>query len=98
MCPFPNLQAKTGRLVLQRSDGQDFENELLTIQQACFDTVTLPSSLKKPNTTLLFIALFSAILILVIACFNYVNLSFSRVFKQLYSLHIQKLMGAEADN
>lgn len=90
----PDLQAKTGRLALQRSDGQDFENELLTIQQACFDTVTLPSSLKKPNTTLLFIALFSAILILVIACFNYVNLSFSRVFKQLYSLHIQKLMGA----
>ena len=90
----PDLQAKTGRLVLQRNDGQGFENELLTIQQACFDTVTLPSSLKKPNTTLLFIALFSAILILVIACFNYVNLSFSRVFKQLYSLHIQKLMGA----
>lgn len=90
----PDLQAKTGRLVLQRSDGQGFENELFTIQQACFDTVTLPSSLKKPNTTLLFIALFSAILILVIACFNYVNLSFSRVFKQLYSLHIQKLMGA----
>lgn len=90
----PDLQAKTANLILQRNDGRDFKNEFLTIRQACFDTVSIPSSLKKPNTTLLFIALFSAILILVIACFNYINLSFSRVFKQLYSMHVQKLMGA----
>ena len=88
------LQEKMDGLTLKRSDGQDFKHTFLTIQQACFDSVTLPSSLKKPNTTLLFIALFSAILILVIACFNYINLSFSRVFKQLYSMHVQKLMGA----
>lgn len=90
----PDLQAKTRDLVLQRNDGKDFMNTLLTPRQACFDSVTLPSSLRKPNTTLLLIALFSAVLILVIACFNYINLSFSRVFKQLYSMHVQKLMGA----
>lgn len=89
-----DLQAKTENLILQRNDGKDFKNEFLTIRQACFDTVSIPSSLKKPNATLLFIAFFSAILILAIACFNYINLSFSRVFKQLYSMHVQKLMGA----
>lgn len=91
---IPDLQAKTENLIIKRNDGRDFKSTFLTLRQACLDSVTLPSPLKKPNTTLLFIALFSAILILVIACFNYINLSFSRVFKQLYSLHIQKLMGA----
>lgn len=91
---IPDLQAKTENLIIRRDDGRDFKNTFLTIQQACLDTVTLPSPLKKPNTTLLFIALLSAILILIIACFNYINLSFSRVFKQLYSIHVQKLMGA----
>lgn len=91
---IPDLQAKTENLIIKRNDGRDFKNTFLTVQQACLDSVTLPSPLRKPNTTLLFIALFSAILILAIACFNYINLSFSRVFKQLYSLYIQKLMGA----
>lgn len=89
-----DLQAKTDNLIIKRTDGRDFKNTFLSIQEACLDSVTLPSPLKKPNTTLLFIALFSAILILAIACFNYINLSFSRVFKQLYSINVQKLMGA----
>lgn len=89
-----DLQAKTENLFIKRNDGREFKNTFLTIRQACLDTVTLPSPLKKPNVTLLIIALFSAILILVIACFNYINLSFSRIFKQLYSLNVQKLMGA----
>ncbi|MDO5665118.1 MAG: ABC transporter permease [Bacteroidia bacterium] len=45
--------------------------------------------------SLLFIGLISAILVLVIAIFNYVNMSFSRVLQQVKSLHTQKLMGAK---
>lgn len=91
---IPDLQTKTENLFIKRNDGREFKNTFLTLRQACLDTVTLPSPLKKPNITLLIIALFSAILILIIACFNYINLSFSRIFKQLYSLNVQKLMGA----
>ena len=38
--------------------------------------------------------LFSAILILAIACFNYVNLSFTRVLQQVKMIYTQKMMGA----
>ncbi len=48
---------------------------------------------RKDN--LLFIGLISAILVLFIAIFNYVNMSFSRVLQQVKSLHAQKLMGAK---
>lgn len=95
---IPDLQTKTENLFIKRNDGREFKNTFLTLRQACLDTVTLPSPLKKPNITLLIIALFSAILILIIACFNYINLSFSRIFKQLYSLNVQKLMGAESQD
>lgn len=88
---IPDVQAKIEGLAYR----DVIKYSLLGIKDACFYPVITPSHLKKPNTDLLWIALFSAILILVIACFNYINLSFSRVFKQLYSLHVQKLMGAE---
>ncbi len=91
---IPELQAKTGSIIIQRN-GRDFPFTLHSIHEACFDSGSVPPPpLKKPNMDLLLIALFSAILILTIACFNYINLSFSRVFKQLYSIHVQKLMGA----
>jgi hypothetical protein len=92
-----NLQAKTQDLVLNSSSRQGgaLKYTFLSIQDACLGQATgLTILVKNPNRNLLWIALFSAILILFIACFNYVNLSFSRVFKQLYSLHIQKLMGS----
>lgn len=44
--------------------------------------------------TLLYVGLISAILILLIACFNYVNLNFSRLLQQVRMIHTQKLMGA----
>ncbi len=44
---------------------------------------------------LLALGLISAILILLIAIFNYVNMSFSRVLQQVKTLHTQKLMGAK---
>jgi len=93
---IPELQAKTDSLIVNRN-GMDFHFTLHSIQEACFDSGSAPPPpLKRPNLDLLLIALFSAILILAIACFNYINLSFSRVFKQIYSIHVQKLMGAGA--
>ncbi|HHU25935.1 MAG TPA: FtsX-like permease family protein [Bacteroidales bacterium] len=44
---------------------------------------------------LLSLGLISAILVFLIAIFNYVNMSFSRVLQQVKSLHAQKLMGAK---
>ena len=44
--------------------------------------------------TLLYVGLISAILILLIACFNYINLNFSRLLQQVRMIHTQKLMGA----
>lgn len=48
---------------------------------------------RKDN--LLMVGLISAILVFLIAVFNYVNMSFSRVLQQVKSLHTQKLMGAK---
>ncbi|MDH6304543.1 putative ABC transport system permease protein [Parabacteroides sp. PF5-5] len=89
-----NLQAKTNNLVLENSKGLSVRYSFLGIQETSLSSEDYYSDIKRPDKNLLFIAFFSAILILAIACFNYVNLSFSRVFKQLYSIHIQKLMGA----
>lgn len=51
------------------------------------------TQLHSRKDSLLLIGLISAILVLVIAIFNYVNMSFTRVLQQVKSLHTQKLMG-----
>ncbi|MDR2917124.1 MAG: ABC transporter permease, partial [Tannerella sp.] len=48
----------------------------------------------KQNKLTLDIGLFSALLILLIACFNYINLNFSRLLQQVKMIHVQRLMGA----
>ncbi len=48
----------------------------------------------KQNKLTLDIGLFAALLILLIACFNYINLNFSRLLQQVRMIHIQQLMGA----
>ncbi|MDF9829150.1 FtsX-like permease family protein [Parabacteroides sp. PF5-6] len=50
--------------------------------------------LRKQNKLTLDIGLFSALLILLIACFNYINLNFSRLLQQVKMIHVQQLMGA----
>lgn len=55
----------------------------------------LPSFFHQTNVQQLYIALISALLVLVIACFNYSNLNFSRTLQQLKMIHIEKLMGAK---
>lgn len=47
---------------------------------------------RKDN--LLFVGLISAIMVLLIAVFNYVNMGFSGVLQRVKSIHAQKLMGA----
>jgi len=92
-----NLQSKTQDLVLASPSGRGsaVKYTFFSMEEASLDPdAGLGVPLKKPNANLLWIALSSAILILTIACFNYINLSFSRVFKQLYSIHVQKLLGA----
>lgn len=46
------------------------------------------------KNSLLLVGLISAILIFLIAIFNYVNMSFSRILQQVKTLQTQKLMGA----
>ena len=47
------------------------------------------------NDTLLMVGLISALLLLIIALFNYLNISFTRLLQQVKILQIQKLMGAK---
>lgn len=69
---------------------------LQTLQDSYFDTELAEStkSFSHRQLVLLSIGLLSALLILFIACFNYVNLSFSRLLKQVNMLHVETLMGA----
>lgn len=58
-----------------------------------FKAQTLPY-INRQNKTTLLIGLLSALLILLIACFNYINLNFSRLLQQVKMIHVQRLMGA----
>lgn len=82
-----------------------FQNEIgqyyfYTLQESYFQEQeyiqeTIPY-INRNQKDLLYVGLFSAILILVIACFNYVNLSFSRIFQQVKVIYIQKVTGASS--
>lgn len=67
-----------------------------TLQESYFQTYPQESIhyIPRNNKTLVYAGLASALLILLIACFNYVNLSFSRLLQQVRMIHIQKCMGA----
>ncbi|MDD3038577.1 ABC transporter permease [Bacteroides sp.] len=70
--------------------------QLQTLQESYFNTdMSDPAStFHHRQEVLLSIGLLSAFLILLIACFNYVNLSFSRLLKQVNMIHIESLLGA----
>ena len=80
----PTLNGEEGRYYFH-SLQENYFNE--------FKAQTLPH-FKKQNKTTLSIGLFSALLILLIACFNYINLNFSRLLQQIKMIRIQRLMGA----
>ena len=68
------------------------------IEAVCFTTPAddtqqpLPFISQTPVQTL-YISLLAAVLILVIACCNYTNMSLSRLLQQLRMIHVEKLMG-----
>lgn len=68
----------------------------LTLQESYFNTTLQDSNqcMEHRQKSLLTVGLLSALLILFIGCFNYINLSFSRLLKQIRTLHIESLMGA----
>ena len=70
---------------------------LYTLQENFFKDdykIQALSFIRTQNKITLDIGLFSALLILLIACFNYINLNFSRLLQQIKMIHVQKLMGA----
>lgn len=69
-----------------------------SLQESYFQTYPQESIdyIPRNNKTLVYAGLASALLILLIACFNYVNLSFSRLLQQVRMIHIEKCMGATA--
>jgi len=70
--------------------------QTLTLQESYFNTTIQDSNqcLGHRQKALLSVGLLSALLILFIGCFNYINLSFSRLLKQIRTLHIECLLGA----
>lgn len=70
--------------------------QLYPLQESYFRKYTQESFLfmNSRQKTLLYVGLISAILILLIACFNYINLNFSRLLQQVRMIHTEKLMGA----
>lgn len=49
--------------------------------------------IQQSNVQLLYISLIASLLVLIIACCNYTNLSMSRILQQLKMIHVEKLMG-----
>ncbi|WP_303206834.1 ABC transporter permease [Bacteroides oleiciplenus] len=68
----------------------------LSLQESYFNTALQDSDqcIEHRQKALLSVGLLSALLILFIGCFNYINLSFSRLLKQIRTLHIECLLGA----
>lgn len=50
--------------------------------------------INQSNVQLLYIGLAAALLVLLIACCNYTNMSLSRILQQLKLIHVEKLMGS----
>jgi ABC-type antimicrobial peptide transport system permease subunit len=90
---FPEQLKKDKIPTVQMEIGQYYFS---TLRESYFQAFHQESYdiLNHQHPMLLYAGLASAILILLIACFNYVNLNFSRLFQQVRMIHIQKLMGA----
>lgn len=81
-------------MTMEQTDGRYY---FYTLQENYFkkyDDVQTSPYLNNQNRTTLGIGFFSALLILLIACFNYINLNFSRLLQQVKMIHVQRLMGA----
>ena len=82
----PTFQGEVGRYYFYTLQESYFQDETYTQEYIPY--------IHRNQKDLLYVGLFSAILILAIACFNYVNLSFTRVLQQVKMIYTQKMMGA----
>lgn len=90
---FPDKLKKDKVPTLQMEKGS---YHFYSLQESYFRNYpqeTIPF-INRGKQMLLYVGQISALLILLIACFNYINLSFSRVLQQIRMVHTQKLMGA----
>lgn len=94
---FSELLKENNIQTLQGDIGRYYFN---TLQESYFQRNTAESHLYINNQQklLLYVGALSALLILLIACFNYINLNFSRLLQQIRMIHTQKLMGASRRN
>ena len=82
----PTFQGEVGRYYFYTLQESYFQDETYTQEYIPY--------IHRNQKDLLYVGLFSAILILAIACFNYVNLSFTRILQQVKMIYTQKMMGA----
>lgn len=73
------------------------------LEAVCFTTPDDASQqvldyISQTPVQMLYISLLAAVLILVIACCNYTNMSLSRLLQQLRMIHVEKLMGSTLRN
>lgn len=83
---IPSFAAKVKKDKIPTLQGETGSYHFHTLKESYF--------INHRQPTLLYVGLVSALLILLIACFNYVNLNFSRILQQIKMLHTEKLMGA----
>lgn len=84
----PTFQGETGQYYFYTLQESYFQDQIYTQEHIPY--------IHRNQKDLLYVGLFAAILILVIACFNYANLSFSRILQQTKMIYTQKVMGASA--
>ena len=84
----PTLQGEIGQYYFQTLQESYFQDQVYTQEYIPY--------IHRNQKDLLYVGLFSATLILLIACFNYANLSFSRILQQVKIIYTQKVMGASA--
>lgn len=82
----PTLQMEKGQYYFHSLQDSYFQDKIYTQEAIPY--------INRSQRTLTYVGFISAILILLIACFNYINLSFSRVLQQIRMIHTQKWMGA----
>ena len=102
----PTLLMMAGKPDLQRFEEKVKKDDIPTLAGGQYFFISLDDAVSSAyneqeltfwhyrKDNLLLVGLISAILVLLIAVFNYVNMGFSSVLQRMKSIHAQKLMGA----
>ncbi len=106
----PTLLMMAGEPDLQQFEEKVKKDEIPTLAGGQYYFISLDDAISQNYSeqslyfwhyrkdNLLLVGLISAILVLIIAIFNYVNMGFSSVLQRLKSIHAQKLMGATSSD